>query len=390
MKKLSFIGVLMIAAAALCFAAAEDVDVYSYLYNAALTNSAQLDILQNMSEARLSGAGEFYAKALRKLLAEYKNIKNVTERNAADEQAILLSSLLGGEKYTQAASDLWLVVDGFASPLVKAEALMALGKIRATNYLPQVIRVLESLNVSPTADRLNGERIAFGAIIALEKYQDPSGYLPVFFASIGWYSDRIKSQAARSLPFIAKDPTPYMLEVIKGAGYDYSTKFSALKIIEATKLENKTKAGVAVAALAEGWKGAATDIHIKATLADMRKMSIRMINRYKTDDESVYPLLERSYTNGYDMQEKLEAVVALASQGSDESARILSRFLMDLNSKRLSDNIKQEDEQMVRAIIPALGQTGRNAGRAALTAVGASNWTPAVKKLADDAMKQLR
>jgi len=379
----------MISVAVLGFAAQEDVDVYAYLYNAALTNTAQLDILQNMSEARLSGAGEFYAKALRKLLAEYKNIKTVTEKMAADEQAILLSAMLGTEKYTQAASDLWLVVDGFSAPLVKAEALMALGKIRAVNYLPQVIRVLESLNTSPTADRLTGERIAFGAIIALEKYQDPSGYLPVFFASIGWYSERIKSQAARSLPFIAKEPAPYMLEVVKGSGYDYSTKYAALKTIEAAKVDNKNKVSVAVAAFIEGWRGSSTDVQLRTTLADMRKMAIKMINRYKTSDVSIYPLLERSYSHGYDMQEKLEAVATLASLGTDESAQLLSKFLMELNNKRLNDNIKQEDEQMVRAVIPALGKTGRTLGKQALIAVGGSNWTPAVKRLADDAMKKL-
>jgi hypothetical protein len=389
MKKLSFVFVLMISAAMLSFAAQEDVDIYAYLYNAAVTNSSQLDILQNMSEARLSGAGEFYAKALRKLLAEYKNIKDVTQKNAADEQAILLSTLLGGEKYSQAASDLWLVVDGFASPLVKAEALMALGKIRAVNYLPQVIRVLESLNTSPTSDRLNGERIAFGAIIALEKYQDPSGYLPVFFASIGWYSDRIKSQAARSLPFIAKDPTPYMLQVVKGAAYDYPTKYAALKTIEATKVDNKDKASVAVAAFSEGWRGSSSDVQLKTTLSDMRKMAMKMINRYKTDDTSVYPLLDRSFMNGYDMQEKLEAVAALASLGTDDAAKLLSKYLDELNTKRLNDNIRQDDEQMVRAIIPALGQTGRALGRKSLVSVGASGWPPAVKRLADDAMKKL-
>ncbi|MDR0455373.1 MAG: hypothetical protein LBH20_01650 [Treponema sp.] len=390
MKKLTLTFILMITTAVLSFAAQEDVDVYAYLYNAALTNSAQLDILQNMSEARLSGAGDFYSKALRKLLAEYRNIKNVTERNAADEQAMLLSALLGSEKYTQAASDLWLIVEEFSAPLVKAEALMALGKIRASHYLPQVIRVLESLNAAPTPDRLNGERVAFGAIIALEKFQDPSGYLPVFFASIGWYSERIKSQAARSLPFIAKNPAPYMTEIVKGSAYDYPTKYAALKTIEAASgVDNKNKAAVAEVALFEGWRGATTDVKLMTILADMRKMAIRMINRYKVEGETIYPLMERSYAHGYDTQEKLEAVAALASLGTDESARLLSKFLMELNVKRLDNNIKQEDEQMVRAVIPALGKTGRNLGRPALTAVGASNWTPAVKRLADDAMKQL-
>jgi hypothetical protein len=390
MKKLFVLLILMIAVAMAGFSATEEVQVYEYLYNASPTHSGQLDILQNMAEFRLTGAGEFYAKALRKLVGEYKNIRDVTEKNAADEQAMLLSALLGAEKYTQAAADLWLVVDGFTAPLVKAEALMALGKIRATTYLPQVIRVLESVNVAPTTDRLNGERIAFGAIISLEKFQDPTGYLPVFFASIGWYSERIKNQAVKSLPFIAKDPTPYMMQVVKGSSFDYATKYSALRTIEAARgVDNKSKVGIAVAALAEGWRSSTNDMQLRSILADMRKMAIGMINRYKTDDETVYPLLERCYTQGVDTQEKLSAVAAFASLGTDESARRLSSFLMDLNAKRVSDNIRPEDEQMVRAVIPAIGQTGRSLGRPALTAVGASNWTPAVKSLADNAIKQL-
>jgi len=393
MKKLAVILVLMIGAAALCFASTEEVQVYEFLYNAAPTNAGQLDILQNMVQSRLTGAGEFYAKALRKLLSEYKNIKDITQRNAADEQAMLLSTLLGAEKYTQAAPDLWLVVQEFSAPLVKAEALMALGKIRATNYLPQVIRVLEALNTAPTADRLNGERVAFGAIIALEKYQDSSGYLPVFFASTGWYSDRIRSQAAKSLPFISQNPTPYMMEIVKGAGYDYPTKYSALKTIEASKVSNKDKVSIAVAALNEGWRSSTSDVALRNILSDMRKMSISMINRYKTDDESIYPLLERCYTQGIDTQEKFSAIAALASQGTDEAARRLAKFLEVLNEKRRTNNITPEDEQMVRAIIPALGQTGRSnvmEVRAALNnTASASNWTPAVIALANAEIRKL-
>jgi len=390
MKKLFICFILITIAAAAGFSATEEVQVYEYLYNASPTHSGQLDILQNMAEYRLTGAGEFYAKALRKLVGEYRNIRDVTEKNAADEQAMLLSALLGAEKYTQAAADLWLVVDQFAGPLVKAEALMALGKIRATTYLPQVIRVLESVNAAPTNDRLNGERIAFGAIISLEKFQDPSGYLPVFFSSIGWYSERIKSQAAKSLPFIAQDPSPYMLQVVKGAAYDYVAKYAALRTIEAAKgVDNKKKVAIAVAALSEGWRASTSDVQLRSILSDMRKMSIGMINRYKTDDETIYPLLERCYTQGVDTQEKLSAIAALASQGTEESARRLSKFLMDLNAKRLAGNIRPEDEQMVRAVIPALGQTGQSIGRPALSAVGASDWTPAVVTLANNALRQL-
>ena len=391
MKKIIICFLLMAAAATAGFSATEEVQVYEYLYNASPTHSGQLDILQNMAESRLTGAGEFYAKALRKLVGEYKNIRDVTERNAADEQAMLLSALLGAEKYTQAAADLWLVVDGFSAPLVKSEAMMALGKIRATNYLPQVIRVLESVNAAPTNDRLNGERIAFGAIISLEKFQDPSGYLPVYFASTGWYSDRIRSQAAKSLPLISNNPAPFMMQVVKGSGYNYAAKYTALRTVESARGgDNKDKVALAVAALTEGWRSATNDVSLRNTLADMRKMSIDMIRRYKTDDEAIYPLLDRSYAQGGDVDEKVSAIRAMAAQGTDEGAQRLSNYLMDLNAKRISGNIRREDEDMVRVVIPLLGQTGKSVARPALSAVSASNWTPAVVALANNALKQIR
>jgi HEAT repeat protein len=390
MKKSVIFFILISAVTVLGFAVGEDIDVYVHLYNSSPTTTAQLDVLQNMAGASLSGAGEFYSSALKRLLSEYRNIKNVTEKNAADEQAMLLASLLGTEKYTQAAPDLWAVVDVFEAPLVKSEAMIALGKIRATAYLPRIIRILESTNVAPTANRLEGERIAFGTIVALEKYQDPSGYLPVFFASVGWYSKRIQDQAVRSLDFIAEDPVPYMLNIVKGASFNYDTKYAAVKAVETSKrVNNKKKADVAVAGLGEGWRSSTSDAHNRVVLADMRKLSIQMINKYRTDDEAIYPLLERSYTLG-DMDEKLATVAALASQRTAKSAEQLSKFLMDLNVKRLNGNIKQEDEQAVRAIIPALGQTGRPEGRPALASVSASGWPPAVAKLADDAIKQTR
>jgi hypothetical protein len=386
MRKTIIVLLLICFVSVLGFSGTEEVDVYAYLYRTSLTNSAQLDILQNMAEAKLTGAGEFYASALRRLVSEYSNIKNSTEKNAAAEQAMILSALLGAEKYTPAAADLWLVVDGFSEPLVRAEALMALGRIRATNYLPQVIRVLDNLNLKPTPDRLNGERVAFGAIISLEKYQDPSGYLSVFLASAGWYSQRIRNQASKSLPFIAKDPSPFMLEVVKSVKYDYPTKYLALQTIEKTNVDSKKKAEVAVAALAEGQKAVGNDVQLSTILANMRKQALNMINRYKPSDHSIYHLMERSYTNGFDLQEKMLAVNAISSQRTDEAADLLSNFLKALN-ERLPLN--RDQDQLIREIIRGLGITGRPRARPALNTVAMYDYTPAIKTLAVQALTQL-
>jgi len=378
----------MITVAVLGFSANEDVEIYDLHYNAELTHVGQLAILQDMAKTQPSGASEFYARALRKLVSEYTDIKGNNEKRAADEKAIILAAQLGTAKHAPAASDLWLVADKFEAPKAKAEAMMALGNIPATAYIPQVIRKLEELNVKPTPNRQVGEWIADGAIIALERYQDPSGYLPVFFASIGWYSETIRNQAIKSLSLIAEDPSPYMMDVVKKPSYNPYVKFAALKNIEATAVDNKKKVEIAVEAFNQGWRINTRDNEVKKTLTEMRMLAINMINRYKTDDQAIYPLLERSCTQG-SLDEKFAAIATLASQGTEEAAKRLSNILAGLNRQRLRNNINQEDEQLVRAVIPALGQLGLAQGKASLSAVGASNWPPAVVKLADDALRQI-
>ncbi|MDR2258541.1 MAG: hypothetical protein LBE14_05270 [Treponema sp.] len=391
-----FLIILLITvSAAVCFAASEELEIYSYLYNGALTNTEQLAILQNVAELKLTGAGEFYADALHRLVLDYQNIRNVTEKSAADEQAQLLAELLGNEKYNAAAADLWRTVESFSDPLVKAEALMALGKMRAAAFLPQVIRLLSDLNTTSTPDRLTGERIAFGAIIALEKYQDPSGYLPVYFASTGWYSDRIKSQALKSLAIISADPTEPMVQIIRSGGYTYEIKLGALQTIESSGAANASKAGGAVAALSEGWRASTTDVRQRTNLNQMRKLAMDMIKRYGTDDEAVYPLLERSYKqfaerNDGDRDESLNAITTLAVLGTDESARRLSSYLMTINQKLQSGTLTRKDEDLVREIIPALGATRRPIARPALNSVTALGWTPAVKTLATEALRNIQ
>jgi hypothetical protein len=267
--------------------------------------------------------------------------------------------------------------------------MMALGNIPAKTYLPHITRVLVNMNQKPTTNRLYGERIAYGAIIALERYKEPSGYLPVFYASIGWYSEGLREQAKKSLAIIDEDPSSYMMSALKGAAYNQDDKFAALQNIEASSVDNKKKVEIAVEALTQGWRISVKGEVAKLTVTEMRKLAIDMINRYRSDDKAIYRLLERSCSEG-SLDEKFAAIATLTSQGTEEASKRLANILTNLNTKRLRNNITPEDEQVVRAVIPALGQLGHSPGRSPLSNVSASNWPPAVVKLADDALDQLK
>jgi hypothetical protein len=395
MKKIAIVCVFAITAALV--SADAELDMYTFLYDGSQTQVEQLAILQGMAEANISGAGGFYAKALTRLIAGYSNIRTatVTERNAASEQAKLLANFVGAEKNTASARDLWRIYTDFPQneALAKAEALMALGKIQAKEYFPQVNEVLKVLNGEgkPPADPLGGERIAYGAIIALEKFQNPEAALQLYKASNGWYTDRVKSQAARSLDVISATLAPYISGIIRSPGSSYQDKLIALQTIQKSKAANDEKSSVAIVALAQGWTAVTRNPTEQNTLATMRRTAIDMIRSYGTSDASVYPLLERSYSDGLAGEdEKFKTIRALSVLANDDSAKLLAQFLSELNVKRQRDNITQDDERMVREIIPALGATRRPSGRFALTAViNNDGWVQAVKNLARNALNQI-
>jgi hypothetical protein len=121
----------------------------------------------------------------------------------------------------------------------------------------------------------------------------------------------------------------------------------------------------------------------------MRKLSLSMIRRYGTEDANVYPYLEKCYREGSDQEEQIASIAALSALASDDSARILSAFLMDINTRLARGTLTQEDERMVRVIIPALGHTGRPGARNALRATLQADWTSTVLVLAQDALKKI-
>ncbi|MDR0689215.1 MAG: hypothetical protein LBG08_02955 [Spirochaetaceae bacterium] len=390
-----FFCFILLAMIAIALGVSQDLATYTYLYNGAETISDRLSILQQAEEANLSDSEEFFANALSRLLTEYPNIQITLERNAADATARFLARVLGEKKYTAAGRNLWRLVEVFPNPLVKADALIALSRVGAVDYVPHVLQTLHDLNARPALDREGGERVAYGAIVALENYQDLSeesrkeAAVRVYLASTGWYSDRIKNQAKTSLKNLSNDPVEPYASVIRATSYSYESKYQALQDLEASDASATVKAGVALEALKEGWRLPTNDLRVRAGVTNIRKLAIRMINRYHTEDEAVYPLLERSYRQGTDTQEKLDTVAALASLATDKATELLSSFLMIINGKLQSNNLRPDDQQMVRALIPAIGATGNPQGRPAINTALSLNWNDAVKKLANDALTSL-
>ena len=395
MKRIIILAVLLMAAGTVLFAQSSELDVWSQGFDNAQSLIEELGYIRNIVQGNYPGSEAFFARALSRLILEFPDIETLVEQEAADSIATILAYQLGEAGHTDSAGNLWQTVEYFSNPLVKAEALLALGKIGDLTYLPHVIQVLTDLNSQPQSNidmRERFERIAYGAISSLEHFGAPEGYLPVFFASTGWYADRIKSHAALSLVNILSDPTEPLLEIVNGTGYPYDIKHLALRTSENSQSSQENKARVAVAALAEGWRQQVSDNHQRQELTQMRMLALNMIRRYGTQDEAVYPQLNRSYLNGA-TDERLAVLYALEALASEESVRLLSDYLGTIHQRRNSNTLTSVDEQLIRVIIPALGNIGsanRAVSRPILFQIQQSpTWTGAIQRLAGAALTQI-
>jgi hypothetical protein len=396
MKRFILFVLLMSFTGMVIFAQSGELAMWSEEFDRAVTIAEQLNIITTVEEGSYAGAEEFYAKALHRLIVEYPNISAIKDKNDADTIARKLAPRLGDAAYNAASADLWQTVVYFANPDVKADALIALGKADTDKaFLSQVVQLVTDWNARPQPDRETrdrAERIIRGAVMSLESYKDPSGYLPVFFVSVGWYMSTLRNQASAALPNITDDPTDFLLEIIRGPGYTYDIKNTALNTSEASSSPNERKASVAVAALAEAWRVSTNTPLQQRTLVTMRKQSLRMIQRYGTQDSAVYQNINKSYTQASDREERLLTIATLKALASDDAARLLTGYLRDLTERRRSGALTNEDEISVRAIIPALGDIGSPIAREELSRVQRLEvWNYSnFRRLATDALQKLR
>jgi hypothetical protein len=112
-----------------------------------------------------------------------------------------------------------------------------------------------------------------------------------------------------------------------------------------------------------------------------------MIGRYKPGDAAVYPLLERSYKEGSDDDEKIASIRTLGILASDESAKMLSSFSLIIISRIQSGAVNRTDETMLRELIGALAATGKPVARSALQTIADGPTTPAIKVMAQNALR---
>jgi hypothetical protein len=113
-----------------------------------------------------------------------------------------------------------------------------------------------------------------------------------------------------------------------------------------------------------------------------------MLGKYGVSDERVYTLLRRSYKEAYDMEEQFAVVSTLSQVGTEEAVKLLASFIFDINEKHRYGSLQDTDERLIRALIPALHETGSSEGDKVLREIMLLDWTSNIHELARQSISE--
>jgi hypothetical protein len=335
---------LMTALGAPSLFGSELTEVYRQIYLESVSLREKYNAAQELIALDDRSIAPILSEAFAELIRTQNNYKEATEKALYGQTVRLIAGALGEYKYADSASLLWDAVQQVEDPLARSEALIALGRMRAMDYAEKIALMLRNLDFAPTADTDAGEKLAYGCIVALEKLKDVQGFAPVFFATDGWYSQRVRQQALRSLPNITSDPTDPVKELITNEATPRKIKALQLELGSAAPEARKTE--TATLALSLGHLKADANKRAEAKdFGDLRKLALRGLIGLKAANADAVDPMTTSYANGFDDEERLLALAALGTNATDGAATALRDILMKLN-----DDIKNglSDETKVR------------------------------------------
>jgi hypothetical protein len=266
--------------------------------------------------------------------------------------------------------------------------MIALGTIRSAEHAPEIAVILRNLNFNTRNDRDNAEIEAYGAIIGLEKLKDPTGFEPLFYASIGWYQDRVTKAAQNAFLALSDDPTGQLILIMKGAA-NYSDKRKALVLGNKSAAPSAGKVSLAVECLREGLKYAETDYQRNRELENLRMDAINTLITLESGSPESPILLNTAVDRGQ-ADEKLIAVQALGLDGGDVAAGLLAGRLSVYNERQASGLVLNREElTLVRQLVFALGETRNILGLQSLQEMAYADYTPAILRQADEAIAKI-
>ncbi len=382
--------VLLLLLCSVTAGASEMSAMWTRLYETAVNMKQKVAIMSNIIEQHDREMIPVLTKALSEEVLNLQNIGDSTNRQETYTLIGIILDEVGSLKAKEAAADAFLVSEQVNDPFLRAKAIKTLGKITAIQYAEELSFLLRNINMGIVefSAKEEVESIVSACIETLELLRQPVGFSPVFFTSIGRYSNPVVKRADRAMVNMVDDPTDLLVDILTYES-DYAVKYHVLLVDDRSKAPEERKSELAKEALAQGLKFETADRRQQVFLSQMRTKAAQMLKQYAGADEDAFILLDEMVRKSFSMTETLTALEALGAAKSEVAARLLAAFLSELNGKR-NEGYTFSSENVVRATINALGSVGDPAGRAALIEVEFSDWSGDTRRLAKAALEKIK
>jgi HEAT repeat protein len=387
MKKLLVAFTLLTLGASSFLYADEKTAVWDRIYRNSVNDEMRYAVLLNIRELHDRQFGGLLTDALTDLLTRQIELGNNNDVEVKVRLATSIIQELGELKEVAAADQIFQVYkDTKNFPFLKSEAAMALGKIRATDYLPNLARDLSDINLQPDRDKAAAQEIvAFGLVQSLAEMRDSQGFESVFFSSIGWYGPqrKVKETARAMLKIMVDDPTDPLLKIVQTQP-SAASKLEALSAEAASKAPDAGKAKVALAALEDGVRIVSGSVVEATQWGDLRKEAVKVLVQTKDKTPAAVVLLRQQYKTAAlarDTSEILAVLQVLGVNGSPDALAYLIELMSGFNVRAATPGLLTDfDVQQIRTILQAFKVAGDAAARPVLLEAQYTDYTPAVKR----------
>jgi len=386
-KKILFIT-LMLIVVAIPVTANDSVRVYGRILGDVVSVEQKFAVATSIVSINDPAAASYFADALDWALSTRSAIRTMSERETYERFTRILLKSLGEWRYTNAADSVMRAVVDSPDALTKAEALIALGNMRAVEFAERISLMLRDLNMEPGANPEANEKVAYGCILSLERMRSPVGFAPLFFASEGWYSKRVRDQANRSLPLVLDDPSAAVSELIRLE--------TPPRMIRALELELRSdapaqsKITVSKLALAMGIKASPRNRTEQNQLSELRIKAMNALAASGAGDGSTASDIAEAYKIAT-QDERLVALKALGADKSSATAAVLRDIIMGLNSDQLSGVVDENKNALMRSALQNAAISANKDLMPAIQIVLFNNgWSGSIISLATAAQKALQ
>ncbi len=391
MKKALIVALLTVVTAMSGIFADEVTAMWWRLYNRAGSYEDRISVMQGLVEVDDPSVTTFLGAALGELNQSREDDMNITEQMQYNELAKLIVRRLGELKSSEYADLIYEVYKNSEDVYLRAEAILALGRTVDPEYSDDIAIFLRNLNLNIDLEQedKDAEVLALAAVLALERFRQPVGFTPLFFASIGWYSrlSTVREQAARVLDTLVDDPTG-ILEGLVRLESEYTVKLEALEAAGRSAAPAAGKAVVAAEAVKQGLVNEPMNPVETSVLGRLRQRGLEMLIEYGPADPGVIQYLDEIISRQFDINEQLTAVAALEANGGTQATSVLINFLRKQNERQLS-GLSPADYRLVRSVIITLGDIGDTAAFEELSMAKISNWPSALVREAEQALAKL-